>query len=137
MTTLCHRFLGLSGLSNKLTSKRDCSATLEPGSYRHMLCRQTFSRMQSIKKGTRMAYKQCVKLFKTRHWNCSALQPKKTTDSPFGDALKGKWLNEQFHATAAFALISAGGHLACELPCKGGAYSRMRAYKLLLKNRIG
>ena len=36
-----------------------------------------------------MAYRQCVKLFKWRHWNCSALQPQGATDSPFREALKG------------------------------------------------
>lgn len=39
-----------------------------------------------------MAFKQCLKLFKWRHWNCSALQPEKPADSPYGEALKGIWL---------------------------------------------
>ena len=91
-STLTFRFVGLSGLSQQLSSKQDCSKALEPGSYRHRICHQKFAGMQSIKRGTQMSYKQCVRLFRMRHWNCSALQPRKTTDSPFGDALKGLWI---------------------------------------------
>jgi len=62
-----------------------------------------------------MAYRQCVKLFKWRHWNCSALQPQGATDSPFREALKGT-------REAAFisAIFAAGVVHAITTDCRNG-----------------
>eukprot|EP00794_Sanderia_malayensis_P015441 gene15441-17017_t len=78
-----------------------------------------------------MAYRQCAKLFKTTHWNCSVLETKKQTDSPFGDALKGT--REAAFISAVFA---AGVVYAITSDCRDGKIEGCQCDRSMHSNRV-